>query len=173
MFKSRNKLIGVAGALASAAAVAITGMTGASAASHAPRSSASVSGTERFQIMTTSATSGTASFVALGTVLTGGGVDHQGSKTDTVVLPAGKIRIRHFSGKGSQHFNPKTCLGVISQHGPYKILGGTGKYKGISGHGTYQLSIVLIAARAHGACSQSKPPVSFQQVIKAKGPVKL
>jgi hypothetical protein len=32
---------------------------------------------------------------------------------------------------------------------------------------------VLIAARAHGACSQSKAPVSFQQVIKAKGPVKL
>jgi hypothetical protein len=172
MFNSRNKLIGMVGALATTAAVAITGMTGASAASHAPRSSASVSGTEQFQLMTTSATSNTASFVALGKVFTAGGVDHQGNKVDTIVLPGGTFRIRHFNGKVSQHFNPKTCLGVISGHGPYKILGGTGKYKGISGHGTYQLSIVLIAARAHGACSQSKA-VSFQQVIKGKGPVKL
>jgi hypothetical protein len=88
-----------------------------------------------------------------------------GSQCDPVYKPCAR--------GGSQHFNAKTCLGVISQQGPYKILGGTGKYKGISGHGTYQLSIVLIAARAHGKCSQSKPPVSFQQVIKAKGPVKL
>src|ERR1700739_3340743 len=113
MFKSRNKLIGVVGALATTAAVAITGMTGASAASHAPGSSASVSGTEQFQLMTTSVTSNTASFIAHGTVFTAGGVDHQGNNVDKIVLPGGTFRIRHFNGKGSQHFNPKTCLGVI------------------------------------------------------------
>ena len=63
---------------------------------------------------------------------------------------------------------------LINQHGTYKILGGTGKYKGISGHGTYQLSIVGVGAKTKkGACSQTAPPVAFHQVINGSGPVKL
>jgi len=51
---------------------------------------------------------------------------------------------------------------------------GTGKYKSISGHGTYQLSLLLLAARnAKGACSQTKAPLGYQEVIKGTGPVHL
>jgi hypothetical protein len=30
-----------------------------------------------------------------------------------------------------------------------------------------------VAARSGGKCSRTKPPVAFQQIIKASGPVKL
>jgi len=42
------------------------------------------------------------------------------------------------------------------------------------GHGKYQLSILFIGARnSKGKCSESKPPVAFQQIIRAQGPVHL
>ena len=53
-------------------------------------------------------------------------------------------------------------------------LCGTGKYKGISGHGTYQVSVVGLGAKTKkGACSQTAPPVAQHQVVNASGPVKL
>ena len=67
-----------------------------------------------------------------------------------MVFPDGTFRIRHSSGKGTQHFNPNTCLNVISLHGTYKLLAGTGKYSTLSGHGRYQLSIVFVAAQLRG-----------------------
>jgi hypothetical protein len=48
---------------------------------------------------------------------------------------------------------------------------GTGKYAGISGSCTYQLSILGIGAKSGGKCVQNKPPVAFHQVINASGPV--
>ena len=58
--------------------------------------------------------------------------------------------------------------------GTHIITGGTGKYKGISGHGTYTVSVVGIGAKAKkGACSQTAPPVAQHQVVNASGPVKL
>jgi hypothetical protein len=177
MQKYRNKLLAAAGAVVAAGAVAVTGLTGASAATIRPAAPAvrpSVSGIEHFQLMTTSATSNKESIIALGSVFTAGGVDHGGNRVDRVVFPGGTFRIRHSAGKGPQHFNARTCLGVIHQHGTYKLSHGTGKFAGIRGHGRYRLSIVLVGARnANGHCSQSKPPVAFQQIIKAHGPVKL
>ena len=177
MQKYRNKLIAAAGAVVAAGAVAVTGLTGASAAAIRPAAPAvrtSVSGIEHFQLMTTSATSNKESIIALGSVFTAGGVDHAGNRVDRVVFPGGTFRIRHSAGKGPQHFNARTCLGVIHQHGTYKLSHGTGKFAGIRGHGRYRVSIVLVGARnANGHCSQSKPPVAFQQIIKAHGPVML
>jgi hypothetical protein len=106
-------------------------------------------------------------------VFTAGGVDHSGNKVDTAVFSNGSFKIAHSKGTGSQSFNPKTCLMTISQHGTYALSGGTGAYAGISGSGKYQLSILAVAARSGGKCSRTKPPVAFQQIIKASGPVKL
>jgi hypothetical protein len=171
MVKFRTKVLAVVSVVAAAGATAVTGLTAASAS---PATRPSVSGIEHFQLMTTSATSNKESFIALGSVFTAGGVDHQGNKVDTVVVPGGTFKIRHSRGKGTQHFNPKTCLNVISLHGTYKLLPGTGKYRTLSGHGRYQLSIVFVAARnSAGKCSQRKPPVTYQQVIRASGPAKL
>lgn len=144
------------------------------AASAAPAAvRAATRGTEHFQLMTTSPTSPTSTVIATG-VFTAGGVDHQGGKTDKIVFPDGTFKIRHFKGHGKQSFNPSTCLMTIRQHGRYKVKSGTGAYAGIRGHGRYRLSILAVAARnANGKCSQRKPPVAWEQVIKARGPVRL
>jgi hypothetical protein len=130
------------------------------------------SGTEQFQLMSTSATSSTSSMIARG-VFTAGGVDHTGSNVDTAVFPGGTFKIAHSQGTGSQSFNPKTCLMTVNQHGTYKLSGGTGKYAGISGSGTYRVSILVVSPRSGGKCVKGKPPVAFQQIIRAAGPVKL
>jgi hypothetical protein len=167
MFK-RHRLLAAATAVAASATVALTGLSAASASPARP----AASGTEHLQLMSTSATSNTAPIIIYG-VVTAGGVDHQGNKSDTIKLPGGTFKINHSQGKGTQHFNSKTCLMQINQHGTYTISGGTGKYKGISGHGKYQFSILAIGKKVKGKCSQSAAPTSFQQVIQASGPLTL
>jgi len=161
-----TKLLGLAGAVVAAMALAVTGWTAANA------SPIGVSGTEYFQIVSTSATSPTESTIAHG-VFTDYGVDHSGNTVDTIVLQKGSFKVAHSTGTGPQSFNPATCLTIIDQHGTYKIFRGTGSYRGISGHGTYHLSLTFIAARVGGKCSQTQPPVAFQQIITASGPVSL
>jgi hypothetical protein len=166
-----KKLLAAASVIVTAGAVAIGGVAAASAS---PTVVPSVSGTQHFQLMTTSATSNRASIIAHGAVFTAGGVDIQGNKTDLVKFPGGTFRIRHSAGRGPQHFNPRTCLIQISQHGTYRLFHGTGRFKGISGHGKYHFTILAVGARnAKGQCSQTKPPTAFQQIITAQGPAHL
>jgi hypothetical protein len=169
MLRNYRRLFAAAATVAAAGTIAVTGITGASAA---PRTSPAVSGTEHFQLVTTSATASTGRVIAYG-VFTAPAVDHMGNSVDRFVFRNGSFKVRHSPGKGPQSFNPKTCLMTISQHGTYKITGGTGRYARISGHGNYHFTLLLIAARSKGKCSQSKPPVAFQQIIMASGPVRL
>ena len=166
MLRLNRRLLGAAGALVAAVSLTLTGLTAASAGSTGR------SGTEFFQLMTTSATSTTVPVIAHG-VFTDYGVDHTGNTVDTVVLQKGSFKVAHSAGTGPQHFNPKTCLNQVNQHGTIRIFHGTGRYAGIHGHGTYHLSLLFIAARVAGKCSQTKPPVAFQQIITASGTVRL
>jgi hypothetical protein len=43
----------------------------------------------------------------------------------------------HTGKRGTQTFNPKSRFYGFSQPGTYKLSSDTGKYKGITGHGTY------------------------------------
>jgi hypothetical protein len=160
----------ITSAAMAATAAALIGGTGiAVAATHS-----ATTGTESFQMMTTSGTSTTASVIASG-VFTAGGVDHenQQANTATFTFPNGTVSLKHSKGTGKQTFNPKTCLLTVNEHGTYNLTGGTGSYAGITGNGTYQLSILAIAASSGGKCSQNKPPVAWHQVINASGPVTL
>jgi hypothetical protein len=160
----------ITSAAVAVAAVAVLGGTGiAMAGTHS-----AASGTENFQMMTTSATSPTASVIASG-VFTAPGVDHENHKlnTATFTFPNGTVSLKHSKGTGTQSFDPKTCLLTINAHGTYTLTGGTGSYAGITGSGKYQLSILAIGARSGGTCSKSMPPVAFHQVINASGPVTL
>jgi hypothetical protein len=136
-----------------------------------PAGATAVSGTENIQIVSTSATATTASVIATG-VFTAGGVDHTGNTADTLVFPTGSFKVAH-KGPTKQTFNKKTCLITITGTGTFKVSGGTGAYSKISGSGTYKLSILAIAATSGGKCSQTKPPVSFQQIVNATGKVSL
>ena len=172
MLKHCNRLVGAAGALVTVAAIAVSGAMTASATPTVAR--AAVSGTEHFQMMTTTGTGSTGSVIASG-VFTAPAVDHEheATNTSTFTFANGTILIKHSNGTGTQHFDPKTCLMTINLHGTYKLLSGTGKYAGISGHGIFHLSILGIGARSGGKCTMHKPPVVWQQIIQASGPVTL
>jgi len=166
MFKT---IAAIAGAAAVAAAVG--GSALAMASSHP-----AASGTEHLQLMSTSATSSSSSLIAYGPAFTAAGTDHEGSgNVDTVTFANGTFKITHkLSGRGTQHFNPVTCQYVVTQNATYKLSGGTGAYKGISGSGTAKLSILGIGARnSKGKCSQTKAPVAQHQLINASGPASL
>ena len=153
---------------AAAAAVAATGVTAASASPATPRAAA---GTEYVQIMSTApGSSGPSSAIARGVFTAGGQARLGDARIGTITFPGGTIVLSHYAGHGSSHFDPKGCLSVVSQSGTYQIVRGTGRYAGISGHGTYQLSVEIVAARAHGGCSSAKPPVAQQELLRLAGP---
>jgi hypothetical protein len=160
----RRTLAAAIGTLSIAAVISGAGLAAASAAPAA-------SGTEHFQAVSTSTSSRT-SIIFTG-AFTAGGVANVGRTTGTFKFPGGTFKITHSRGTGKQTFNPRTCLLTVSRHGTYTLGHGTGKYAGISGHGTYQLHILAVARRAHSKCSQSLPPAAFQQIINASGPVSL
>lgn len=166
MFRHRNRLISAAGAALATATILASGALAASATT-------TVTGSEHFQFVNTSPTSNKSPLIAYG-AFTAHGTDVEGAHNTSVFKFAnGTLKVKHSNGTGKQSFNPKTCLLQINQRGTYKIVGGTGAYKGISGHGTYHLQIVAIGAKSGGKCSTSQrtPPVAFQQIIQASGPV--
>jgi hypothetical protein len=171
MQERHNRLIMATAAVVTGATLAISGALAAAAAP--PPARPAVAGTEHFQFMTTSATASRSPLIARGVFTAPGTATSGSAAVGKFVFAGGTIRIRHSPGKGSQSFNPKTCLLTVSLHGTYKLLSGTGTYTGITGHGTYQLSILAIGARSKGKCSQRKAPVAFQQIIRASGPVRL
>jgi hypothetical protein len=167
MLRLNRRFLGAAGAVVAAASLAVAGITAASA-----RSSA-VTGIEHFQLVSTSPTASTVPVISYG-LFTDYGVDHPGAKVDTVVLQKGGFQVAHSAGVGTHQFNPKTCLFRANLHGTIRLSHGTRAYAGISGSGTYQASVLFIAARsATGKCSSSAPPVAFQQIIKGTASVTL
>jgi hypothetical protein len=169
MRKIHVRLLAAAGSMLAAGAIALSGTLAATAAP----SSSSASGIEHFQAMSTDPTGAKTTVIAHG-VFTAGGVDITTSDTtDTFKFPNGTIRVRHSAGTGPQSFNPRTCLATVHQHGTYRLLGGTGKYAGISGHGRFRVDVLAVAARSHGKCNQKKPPAAFELIIRASGPVHL
>jgi len=171
MRKNHRRLMAAAGSMLAAGAIALSGIVAAAAAPHAARSGAT--GIERFQAMSTDPTGAKTTVIARG-VFTAGGVDITTSNTtDTFKFPNGTIRVRHSAGTGPESFNRHTCLITVHQHGTYRLVGGTGKYAGISGHGRFRVDVLAVGARSHGKCTQNKPPVAFELLIRASGPVHL
>jgi hypothetical protein len=163
--------LAAAGSLLAAATIAVSGALGAAATPAAPR--ATVSGTEHFQFISASPTSSRLSLIASG-VFTAPGVDHDGpNNVAKFVFAHGTVTFKHSAGTGTHSLNPKTCLLTLNLHGTYELLNGTGKYAGITGHGTYHASLLAILAKSGGKCSKTAPPVAFQRVIRASGPVTL
>lgn len=153
-----------------AAAIAVLWLAGPAGASAG--TGAAVSGTEYFQAVSTSTTSSSRPVIVYG-VVTASGVDHEVGNVDTLVFPGGTFQVHHLGSTSTQELNPRTCLVMVTERGRYTLSGGTGKYAGISGHGTAQISILGIAARSKGGCSLTMPPLAFQQILTASGPAEL
>jgi hypothetical protein len=107
-------------------------------------------------------------------VFTAGGVEIVTSNTTGIFkFPNGTIKFSFSKPTGPTSFNPRTCLFTANQHGTNKLLSGTGRYAGISGHGKYWSHILAVAPRSGGKCDQTKPPVAFELLIVGVGPVHL
>jgi hypothetical protein len=160
--------------LAAATAIAVTGtVAGVTAASASPRTHQAVWRTEYVQIMSASTAPGPASAIARGAFAAAGEANLGDARVGKIVFPGGTIELSHQAAHGTSEVDPRACLSVISQPGTYRITGGTGRYAGIRGHGTYQLSLEVIAARSHGQCSSTKPPIAQQKLLRLSGPVRL
>lgn len=159
----RRILGAAAGALSLAAVIAGTSSTAASASTAGSR-------IEHYQFVSVSATSPRASAIAWGTFTAGGTIN---LNTGLIRFPRGTFRAIHHRTGGASQLNRRTCLLVSVEHGTYKLADGTGKYRHISGRGTYTSRVWAVFARnAKGRCSKSKPPRAFQNVINARGPVR-
>ncbi len=156
----RNLLIAAASAVVATGTIVSTSVLTASAA---PRAA-----TEHFQIVSVG---NSPNDVILWGSVTGHAIDVENHANTVSVLKFsnGTMTIKHPVKSASQNFNPKTCFGTIVEHGTYKITGGTRAYKGASGSGKYQATILIIAAKSHGHCSQTKQPVAVHVVIDATG----
>jgi hypothetical protein len=156
---------------------AIIGLAVPASASPAVARPAAVSGTEHFQIMTTSPTAIKVNVILYG-AFTAVGTDTESNgngptSTDLFTTPGGSFKVTHTNPNGGT-FNPRTCMFTFNAKGTYKLSGGTGKYKGITGKGTYTASVIGIGPKLKsGACNQNANPVALQQVIDATGSVKI
>jgi hypothetical protein len=167
-------------AMVAAAVVTVVGLAVPAGASPMAVRPAAVTGAEHFQMMntTTSETSTTNPLIAWG-LFTVPGVDKENANnTDVFKFPGGTFLVKHTTKKGTAHqsFNAKTCLFLYSEQGTFKVGSGTGAYKGISGSGTYALSVVGIGAKLkNGTCnpSQTAPAAAQQQEIAAVGKLSL
>lgn len=150
-----------------AGAIAVTSI----AASASAQPAAVKSGMEHIQVVS-SAAGAPASAIAYG-VFTGGGSSNLGnSRVGKLALNGGSINLSHKAAKGgTEHFNPHSCLTSVIQRGTFKIVSGTGRFRDISGHGTYDLSFLMVGAKVKGVCSQAKPPLAQQQVLHLSGHV--
>ena len=157
--------------LLAATATTIATVSGVTAASASPAAPRAASGTEYVQIMSTSA-AGPASAIARGVFTASGQARLGDARVGTIVFPGGTVVLSHRPGKGSSRFYPGACLSLISQSGTYQIVRGTGRYAGISGHGTYQLSLEIVAARVGGHCSSARAPLGQQELLRLSGPVR-
>jgi hypothetical protein len=127
---------------------------------------------EHLRIMSTKAASRRLSVIATG-AFTAGGYDKPGRKIDTIVLPGGTFTFKRVSTSFTGTDNPKTCLITETDRGTFTLGGGTGKYAGIQGSGTYVASIVAVPTKNHaGQCKHVQAPHTFQGTTIATGTVR-
>jgi hypothetical protein len=148
-------------ATAGIAALAATGATVAAAASSAP------SDTEHWIAESTNPVSAIATLIARGPLTVGGTINFE---TGHVNLPGGTLTLSHHQVHGTQGENPRTCLATVTSSGTYKITGGTGLYRHVTGHGSYSLVAYAIVKNVKGKCSVSVP-YAQTELLTATGPL--
>jgi hypothetical protein len=147
-------------AAAGIAALAVTGATVA-AASSAP------SGAEHWIVESTNPVSATATLIARGPLTVGGTINLQ---TGRVKLPGGTLKLSHHQLHGTQGESARTCLATVTSSGTYKVADGTGRYRHVTGHGTYKLVAYAIVKKVKGKCSDSVP-YEQTELLTATGPL--
>jgi hypothetical protein len=108
--------------------------------------------TEYFHVAST-APSGPGTIIITG-VVDAGGTEHPGRAIDDATFAGGGFRIDHSAGHPSARFNAETCVGTISQTGPFSVIDGTGRFSGLAGSGTYVFHALYTTARDVRGCTR-------------------
>lgn len=163
MFRSAATLV-----TALAAALTIGGTT----ASAAPAGPARAPGhsTEHFVFMGTSTKTGVFSVISTG-LFTDGGTINIFSPAPQIRLSGGDLRFRDHDRPPRYTFSKATCLLTITGRGTYNLSHGTGKYRNITGSGSFTTrGRILYPRKPSGTCARSHP-VAFQAIVTLNGPV--
>jgi hypothetical protein len=152
-----------------ASAAAIVGAFGA-----VGTAAAATTKTETFSIILTSNTSDVASAIATGAFTAGGTALLIGGSSCpscwTVHFADGTFKfVKTGAPKGSKDITG--CLYSKAGSGTYKLSGGTGAYKGISGSGEDSVRTLVVYPVVKGGCGSDA--IATQFVISASGPVSL
>jgi hypothetical protein len=99
-------------------------------------------------------------------------------KTKVITLHGGTITLMSTNKAAvKQHLNRVDCHATEAlTGGDYKIIKGTGRYKGITGSGTAAVTFAaILPRRTSGSCNTSSTviPSSDRETIVAHGPVKV
>jgi hypothetical protein len=148
-------------ALLPAAGIAVLAITATAFAATSTPSSI-----EHWTVESTNPVSATAVLIARGPLTVGGTINLQ---TGHVELPGGTLTLSHKQSWGTQGQNPRTCLATVTSSGTYKVTGGTGRYKGIHGQGTYRLTAYAIVKKVKGTCATKVVPYAQTELLTATG----
>ena len=107
--------------------------------------------TERFYVASTNP-AGPGAIIVTG-VINAGGIEHPGRAADNAVIDGITFRIDHSAGQPTVRFDPKTCVGTITQTGPFSVSGATGGLSQLDGSGTYRFNAEYTTARSTTGCT--------------------
>ena len=88
-------------------------------------------------------------------VVNAGGTEKPGRAIDGATFAGGSLRIDHSAGQPAVRFDPATCVGTITQAGPFKVIDATGDMRGLAGSGRYVFHALYTTARVGGHCSST------------------
>jgi hypothetical protein len=109
--------------------------------------------TEYFHVASTNE-AGPGAIIVTG-VFNDGGIEHPGRSVDDAVFGDGTFRVDHSAGQPTARFNPKTCVGTITQTGPFRVYDGTGRFSGLQGSGIYQFYATYTTGRNATGCTKT------------------
>ena len=147
-------------AVAGIAAATVTGTT-------AVASSSTPSTTEHWIVESTNPVSAIATLIARGPLTVGGTIN---LLTGHVKLPGGTLTLSHHQEHGANGESARTCLATVTSSGIYKVTGGTGRYRHVTGHGSYHLVAYAIEKKVNGKCSKGVP-YAQTELLTATGPL--
>jgi hypothetical protein len=132
------------------------------------RAPGSAAHTEYFHVVSTKP-SGPGTIIVTGAV-NAGGTEKPGRAIDGATFAGGSFRIDHSAGQPSVRFDSATCVGTITQVGPFEVIDATGDMRGLAGSGRYVFQALYTTARVATHCSSTM--TAYTETIEGVATVK-
>jgi hypothetical protein len=124
--------------------------------------------TEYFHVVSTKP-AGPGTIIVTG-VVNAGGTEKPGRAIDGATFAGGSFRIDHSAGQPTVRFDSATCVGTITQVGPFEVIDATGDMGGLASSGRYIFHALYTTARVAGHCSSTM--TAYTETIEGVATVK-